>query len=293
MSFKIVGELALSQAHYAGAFLPTSEFLEEQGLYKKIADFVHEGNVIIDVGCGDCRLIHHLKEKNPDTTIIGIDVNPMLLTIGNDMLIETSHNVNFHRGINIAKDPDTGKLTLISDIVVEDIPFSFEKGKINLLQEDFRFGEILRERLEKDVGLADVITYTMPGGFSPHMILEKGEKDYNSVRAGLELNQYVLALGLELLKNDGKMIWAVRAGAKDPETLKNMNLDGLNLPKFKPYYDVNRVEIVHIDEQEQRLDLPAYTIDKKEIHYTKDIRKMKHNFKIVILLIEMIKKVKL
>ena len=191
-------------------------------------------------------------------------------------------------GANIAMNPSTNKLTLISDIFTENIPFKFEKGEINLLQEDFRFGEVLRERLEKDLGLADVIVYSLSGGFSPHIMLEKGKKNYNSIQAGLEMNQYVMALGVELLKDKGRMIWAMRAGAQNPETLKNMDLDGLNLSEFKPFYDINRVEIVYVDEQKLKLNLPAYTIDKKTIHYTDDIRKLKHDFKIVVLLIEMI-----
>ncbi len=80
--------------HYAEAFLLTSEFLEKQGLYKKIVDFLHGGDLIIDVGCGDCRLIHRLKEKNSDTTIIGIDTNSTLLMIGNDIVNKSINNIN-------------------------------------------------------------------------------------------------------------------------------------------------------------------------------------------------------
>lgn len=72
--------------------------------------------------------------------------------------------------------------------------------------------------------------------------------------------------------------------------IQKNHLDGLNLSIFKPYYDINRVEIVNVDEQKLELSLPAYTIGKDAIHYTKDIRKMKHDFKIVVLLIEMIKR---
>ncbi len=290
MTYNIVGELLLSQAHYAGMFMPNSEFLEKEGLYEKITDFVDKGNTIIDIGCGDCRLIRRLKEKNPDATIVGVDINPMLLTIGYDALSELGHNVNFHRGVSIAKDPVTGELSLISDIITEEIPYKFEKGKINIFQEDIRYGEVLRDRFAKYLQSADILTFTISGGFSPHIILEKGEKNYNSIQSGIELNKYVAILGVELLKYNGKMIWAMRAGSTNPETLKNMNLDELNLPEFEPYFEINRMEIVNIDEQDQSLDLPAYTINKKTIHYTKDIRKMKHNFKIVILLIEMIKK---
>ncbi len=288
-----IEKLYLRQISYADIFRSTSKFLEEQGLYKKIvdfADFSKNGETIIDVGCGDCRLIRHIKDSNPKATIIGVDINSPALMIGNEILETFGYKVNLHYGINIAKDPDTKKLTLISDIMTEDIPYNFVKGKINLLQEDFRFGEILRERLEEDVGLADVITYTMPGGFSPHIIFEKGEKDYNAVRAGVEMNQHVMALGLELLKNNGRMIWAIRVGSQNVETLKHMNIDDLNLSMFKSFYNINRTEVVRIDEQKQKLELPAYAIGDKAIHYTDDIRKMKHDFKIAILLIEMTKK---
>lgn len=285
------GELNLNQAHYTKTFLPTAIYLDKQGFYKKITDFVQKGDMIIDVGCGDCRLIHYLKEENKDATIIGIDINQFMLQIGGELLKKHGHEVNLHYGTNIAMDPETKKLSLISDIVTQEISYEFKKGFINLLQEDFRFCEVLRNMFEKVLEPADVITYTMPGGFSPHGILEKGEKNYNSVEAGIEMNRHVLALGVELLKDNGRMIWAVRAGSQDPEKfLSNMDLDGLNLSIFKHYYDVNRVEIVHVDEQKLELSLPAYTIEKDIIHYTKDIRKMKHDFKIVVLLIEMIKK---
>lgn len=287
---KSIENLYLDQAYYVEKYLSTSESLERQGFYKKVADFLKRGDIMIDVGCGDCRLIHYLKKMNQSATIIGIDINPLMLMIGNGVLTKLGHKVNLHCGANIAMDPNTNKLTLISDILTENIPFKFEKGEINLLQEDFRFGEVLIERLEKDLGLADVIIYSLPGGFSPHIMLEKGKKNYNSIQAGLEMNQYIMALGVGLLKDKGRMIWAMRAGAQNPETLKNMDLDGLNLSEFKPFYDVNRIEIVYVDEQKLKLNLPAYSIDKKTIHYTDDIRKIKHDLKIVVILIEMIKK---
>jgi len=329
--------LYLSQAYYVEKFLPTSEFLEKQGFYKRLADFIHNGDIIIDVGCGDGRLVRHLRNANQNSTIIGIDINPLMLMIGNDILTKLGHEVNMHYGIDIIRDPNTNRLSLISDIVTQKLPYKFEKGKINLLQEDFRFGDVLRERLEKDLTLADTIAYTLPGGFSPHIIfeiginllqedfrfgdvlrerLEKdltladtiayalpggfsphiifeiGEKNYNSILAGIEMNEYVLALGVELLKDKGRMIWAMRVGSQSPEkAFNNVGLDELNLSKFKPYYDINKVEIIYTgDEQEQKLNLPAYTIDKGTVHYTNDIRTMKHNLKIAVLFIEMIKK---
>lgn len=214
---KHLGELNLNQAHYTKTFLPTSLYLDKQGFYKKITDFVQKGDMIIDVGCGDCRLVRYLKEKNKDATIVGIDINQFMLLLGNEMLRKHGYDVNLHYGTDIAIDPETKKFTLISDIITREISYEFKKGFINLLQEDFRFCEVLRNMFEKVLEPTDVITYTLPGGFSPHGILEKGEKNYNSVEAGIEMNRHVLALGVELLKDNGKMIWAMRAGAQNPE----------------------------------------------------------------------------
>lgn len=285
-----VEELYIRQISYTDVFSSTSKFLEEQGLYKKIADFAKSGDTVIDVGCGDCRLIRHVKDLNPKATVIGIDINPSSLMIGNEVLETFGYKANVHYGVNIAKDPDTGVLTLISDMVTEGISYNFKKEEINLFQEDIRFGEVLIGRLEKDAGLADVIMYTMPGGFSPHIILEKGEKNYNATRSGVEMNQHVMSLGMELLKDNGRMIWALRAGSENPETFKDMDLDNMNLSIFKPFYYINRLEIVNIDEQGQNLELPACTIDDGDVYSTSDIRKMRHNFKLVVLLIEMIKR---
>lgn len=289
-----VRKLYLRQIAYADTFSSTSKFLEREGLYKRIAEFTNERDTIIDtvidIGCGDCRLIRYVKDLNSNTTIIGVDINPSPLIIGNEVLGTFGHKVHIHNGINIAKHPDTGVLTLISDITTEDIPYKFEKGNVNLLQEDIRFGDVLRGRLEKDVGLADVIMYTMPGGFSPHIILEKGEKNYSATKAGIEMNWCVMSLGIELLKDSGRMIWALRAGSQNPETFKDVDLDDLNLSIFKPFYYINRLEIVNIDEQGQNLELAAYTISERAVYSTNDIRKMKHNFKMVVLLIEMIRK---
>lgn len=36
-------ELRLNQAHYTKTFLPTSTYLDKQGFYRKISDFVQKG----------------------------------------------------------------------------------------------------------------------------------------------------------------------------------------------------------------------------------------------------------
>lgn len=287
---KDADDLYMRQIAYTDTFLSTSNFLEKKGFYKRIAEFANSGNTVIDVGCGDCRLIRHVKDSNPKATIIGVDINAPSLIIGNDTLETFGYNTNFHYGIYISKRPDAEVPTLVSDIATGDIFYKFEKENINLLQEDIRFGDIIRGRLEKDVGLADTIMYTIPGGFSPHIILEEGEQNYNSVKSGIEMNQCVMSLGMELLKDNGRMIWALRAGSKDPETFKDVSLEDINLSLFEPFYYINKVEIVNIDEQEQNLELPAYAIEKGTVYSTEDIRTVKHGFKLVILLIEMVRK---
>lgn len=290
-------DLIISQAYYADKFLQNSEFLASKGFYKRLAKFVQEVNmeddsIIIDAGCADCKLIHSLREIYQKLTIIGVDINTLLIMVGQDMLTKLGHEVNFHRGINVAKDPSDGRTTLISDIITKNIPFNFRKGVINILQEDLRFGDVLIERVKKDFQSVDMIIYSIPGGFSPHKIFEEGEESYNSVRSGLELNEHILILGLGLLKDNGKMIWAVRVGAKDINTLKDMSLKDMHLSQFDSYYEINRREIVLIDEKEQNLELPAYNLGKNVIHYNRDIRNTKNikNFNIAILFLEMTKK---
>lgn len=298
-------DLLMNQIVYVENFLPTSEFFEKKGFYEKVVKFVNlnqNENIIIDIGCGDCRLIHRFKKLKKDMTIIGIDINPIMLMLGEKAFKRLGHKVNMHYGVDITIDSNTNKLTLVSDIITQKQSFKFDKNKINLLQEDIRFAEVLRERLKQDLELADVITYTLPGGFSPHIILERGKKNYNSVRAGLEMNTYVLAIGCELLKINGRMILGIRVGSQNLEKmLTDINLgqysdildDILNLSKFKDFYKVDKVEMVHIDEQKEKrklkLNLPAYAIDNNVIRYSDDIKKIKNDMKLAILLIEVIK----
>lgn len=295
-----IRELYLDQANYADGLFATSELFERQGFYKKIADLIFNnvnressgfGTTMIDVGCGDCKLIRYVHELKKDMTIIGIDVNPLILIMGNGMLTKLGYDTNFHYGIRIAKEPDTHKYSLISDTIIGNKSYKFKKGGINLLQEDFRFGEVLRDNCS-DI---DIITYILPGGFSPHITFEKGKKKYNSVEAALEMNKNVLAIGLELLKIGGRMIWGIRATSSSLEKLRNTNLDDLDLSLFKEFYDIKRVEIINIDQNGyglgSSLSLPAFTFDKKTntVHYTNDIRnKTEHD--IVVVLMEMIKK---
>lgn len=288
-------KLFLAQTFYAERFTHVSDGFEEQGLYKKMADFIGpEKGIIIDAGCGDCKLIKHIYELNgssDDETIIGIDINPVLLLIGYTDLTNLGYDVNFHHGVNLALDPDTKRHSLISDLVIKDIPFKFKKG-INLLQEDFRFGEILRENY---LGNVDTIVYTLSGGFSPHIMLEQGEDNYNSVRAGIDMNRYVMAMGEELLKPNGRMIWGLRATSKNMKLLNNMNLKDLDLSFFDKYFTIKRLEVIHLDELDNKtngkLSLPAFAFDEKSsaIHYTKDITKLDCNFETAVVLMEMIK----
>ncbi len=60
----ILRKLYSDQAYYAEKFVPTSEFLDEKRFYKKVSNFVHGGDIIIDIGCGCCKLIHYIKIIN-------------------------------------------------------------------------------------------------------------------------------------------------------------------------------------------------------------------------------------
>jgi SAM-dependent methyltransferase len=292
---KMLTEVVKNQAYYAYEFIKTAKFLDSKSFYEKVAEFVSLKSgeqVILDIGCGDCRAIREIRKMKPTMTIVGVDINPMLLMTGEKMLKELDYTVNMHTGVNIAMDPNNQKLTLISDIMYNgDMQFRFKRAVINLIQEDIRYAEVT-----VTLGKIDIILYSLTGGFSPHIDLEREAKADSSIKAGIEMNNVVMSLGVKMLRSGGRMIWAQRIAAKNTKTISTIDLDGLNVGIFKPYYDVIRTEVLEIDENKAGLGLtlPAFvasTPGDTKIHYNEDIRKMKgYDFHGAIILTEMVKK---
>jgi SAM-dependent methyltransferase len=285
----------INQAHYAEKFIETATFLDSHSFYTKVVNFIDLRNerVVLDIGCGDCRVIREIKEVRPSTTIIGVDINPLLLKSGEKELLKLGYKVNIHHGVNIAMDPETHRLTLISDLLYNDnASWEMKRAVINLIQEDMRFAEVTQNGIS-NLGGVDVITYTLAGGFSPHIELEHGTNNADSViKAGIELNNAVAEFGVVKLKPGGRMIWAQRAAAGNINTLRAMDLDDLHISGFKPYFNVGKVEVLEIDENKSGLGLtlPAFTISDNVVHYNDDVRKMKnYDFKGVIVLIELVR----
>jgi SAM-dependent methyltransferase len=292
---EMLTEVVKNQAYYAYQFIKTATFLDSKSFYEKVAEFVNLKSgeqVILDIGCGDCRAIREIRKIKPVVTIVGVDINPMLLMTGENMLKGLDYTVNMHTGVNVAMDPSNQKLTLISDVMYNsDTPFRFKREVINLIQEDIRYAEVT-----VTLGKVDIILYTLTGGFSPHVDLEREAKADSSIKAGIEMNNVVMGLGIKMLMSGGRMIWAQRIAAKNTKTISTIDLDALNLGIFKPYYDVIRTEVLEIDENKAGLGLtlPAFAASKPgdtKIHYNEDVRKMEgYDFHGAIVLIEMVKK---
>jgi SAM-dependent methyltransferase len=204
----IMHEVLIDQAWYAEKFVETANFLDKNQFYETVVKFMDLKNerCILDIGCGDCRLIREIYNIRPNTTIVGVDINPLLLMKGEKILTELKHKVNIHCGVNIAMHPITNVLTLISDLMHnKEAKYNFKRSIINLIQEDIRFAEVLKRDINT-IGGIDVITYTLAGGFSPHIQLEKEKDDANIVKAGIELNKNVMSFGVNTLKSGGRII---------------------------------------------------------------------------------------
>jgi SAM-dependent methyltransferase len=287
-----------NQAYYADKFIETASYLDGESFYQRVAEFIdlkpHE-QFILDIGCGDCRAIREIKKIKPNITTIGVDINPLLLMSGENALKNLGYNVNIHTGVNVAMDPNTQKLTLMSDLLYNKKgTFKFKRAAINLIQEDIRYAEVTKTCIVKNLKPVDIIIYTLSGGFSPHTELESDQNPSSVIKAGIEMNNVVMNVGTHMLKPGGRIIWAQRVASKNIDTLISMSFDDLGIGMFMPYYNINRIEIVNIDENKAGLGLtlPAFAPNTgRNIHYNEDVRKMSgYNFQGVIMLIDMIRK---
>ncbi len=157
-----ISEIYGNMKDYARTWRKNADCLRNAGVYKRISELVQPVGCYLDVGCGTGELLTAVNFPNS----IGIDINHYSLAKAEQHLSSLGIPVNSFAHSVLEWVDDTGMVVVP---IASRAGKIFERGKINLLQDDMRSTkrrrslDITRSRL-KEIGNPDFITFMLPGG---------------------------------------------------------------------------------------------------------------------------------
>lgn len=275
------------EAWYLNEVLPSLDYFEKTGLYRDVAEFMdlrpHE-KILVDMGCGDGRLLEELAGVQ-GRTLIGLDINELALQRAARLLEGAGHNVNAYTDVSLTYEPSTKDISLYSTAAWNN--HRFERGKINLLREDFRHCEVLTHLLKRDLpGWADVVTFINPGGLSQATF----EGEEKLVEEFIKLKTQVYLQAVTLLERGGRLVTAERKVYVD-EFPEELYLEELK-EDWSKYYKIGRTEFLPTEEIHQKnitLELRPFLVGDKTVNAYPNIQNSE-GLKEVIFVAELIKK---
>ncbi len=242
---KILAWIKSNIKAYADEWEANANFLENNGIYRQIADFAdfRNGEWWLDLGCGSGNLISEVC-KRVETTPIGIDINTYLLKMAKESLIEEGLDVNYNVSYGIVEDPRLGfKL-----VPKEREEFQIEEGKPNIILDDMRFPYIVTRHFPKHK--PDKIVYTLPGGYTSFLYEFLQKLTHDSYSIFLVMNKVIASNACRFLCEGKEFITAVRTSI--PENAIDNNT--LGFPDTKPYLEATDEAYLDYPEEAERLN---------------------------------------